>query len=198
MDVTRNVEAAPWSTRLVSAATQIELAAKIAMACVFLSWFFLDTLVANLGSLQHGIRFFDVSAVIADPSRIFFGFSGWAQRIGFGLLCLACLLAPVLPHLRRERSWWLAYLAPAVLMAVCGVLLLWRTSGQFIAAPNDAGHIAGTVTQFANELMHHGSALITRHVSIGVGGYLGFVSSFVLALRGVRHYRREHRPQQAA
>jgi hypothetical protein len=198
MDVTRNLPTGPLTARLASAATQVELPAKIAIVCIFLSWFFLDTLVVTLGSLQHGIRFFDVPDLIADPSRMFFGFSGWAHRAGFGLLCLASLCAPVLPYLRREKIWWLAYLVPVALMAVCGILLLWRTSGQFIAAPNDAGQIASTVSRFANDLVHHGSAIITRHVSIGVGGYLGLVASFVLALRGVRHYRRAHLPQQAA
>jgi hypothetical protein len=198
MDVKSNLETGPSDSSLASAATQIEIAARVAMVCIFVSWFFLDTLVGTLGSLRHGIRFFDVSAVIADPSRMFFGFSGWAHRAGFGLLCLVCLFAPLLPHLRRERLWWLAYLAPVALMAICGVLLLWRTSGQFIAAPNDAGHIAGTVSQFADDLVNHGRTLMTRHVSIGVGGYLGFVSSLVLALRGVRHIRQERLPQQAA
>src|ERR1700754_545668 len=96
-----------------------DAASKIAILCIFASWFFLDTLVATLGSLQHGVRFFDMSAVIADPSRMFFGFSGWQHRAGFGLLCLACLAAPILPHLRSARALWLTYLAPLVLMGIC-------------------------------------------------------------------------------
>lgn len=190
MDVSSNIAASPpLSTQLGSAAAQIEAASKIAIACIFVSWFLLDTLVVTLGSLQHGVRFFDLSAVIADPSRMFFGYQGWVHRALFGLLCTVCLGAPVLPHLRREKMLWLAYVAPLALTATCGVLLFWRTSGQFIAAPSDASRIAATVVQFANDLVHHSSALITRHVSIGVGGYLAFVASFVLALRGIRQLR---------
>jgi len=74
-----------------------------AMIAIFIGWFFLDTLVATLGSLQHGVRFFDISAVIADPTRIFFGVDAPWQRIFFGLLCLACLLAPLLPQWRPSR-----------------------------------------------------------------------------------------------
>jgi hypothetical protein len=136
------------------------------------------------------VRFFDMSAVIADPSRMFFGFNGWSHRVVFAALCLACLAAPILPHLRPARALWLAYLAPLGLMVICAALLFWRTSGQFVAAPSDASQIAGTVVQFANDLVHHNSASMTRHVSIGIGGYLGVVSSLVLALRGSRKFRR--------
>jgi hypothetical protein len=168
--------------------SRIAAVSKIAIVCIFLSWFFLDTLIVALGSLQHGVRFFDMSAVIADPSRMFFGFSGWAHRAGFGLLCLACLGAPLAPHLRPGRALWLAYLAPLALMGICAALLFWRTSGQFVAAPIDSAQIAGSVAQFANDLVHH-SSLMTRHVSVGVGGYLGFIASVVLALRGIRYFR---------
>jgi hypothetical protein len=168
---------------------QIGTAGKVAIACIFLSWFLLDTLVVTLGALQHGVRFFDMSAVIADPSRMFFGFHGWAHRVGFAVVCVACLAAPVLPHWRREKILWLSYLAPITLMAICGALLSWRTSGEFIAAPNDVGRIGGNLVQFANDLVHHGSTLITRHVSIGVGGYLAFAASLVLALHGIHRLR---------
>jgi hypothetical protein len=167
-----------------------EAVSKIAIVCIFVSWFFLDTLVASLGSLQHAVRFFDMSAVIADPSRIFFGFSGWAHRLGFGALCLACLVAPILPYMRTARALWLTHLAPLALMGICAALLLWRTSGQFVAAPTDSGAIAGTVAQLANNLVHHSSARIMRHVSIGIGGYLALFASLVLALRGARQVRR--------
>jgi hypothetical protein len=190
MDMSSNPAASPPSNvKLVSAAMQIGTAGKIAIACIFLGWFVLDTLVVTLGALQHGIRFFDMSAVIADPSRMFFGFHGWAHRVGFGMLCVACLAAPLLPHWRREKILWLSYLAPLTLMAICGALLFWRTSGEFMAAPNDVSRIGGNLVQFANDLVHHGGALVTRHVSIAVGGYLAFAASFVLALHGIHRLR---------
>jgi hypothetical protein len=189
MEASSNLTA-PFGARLATAASQIEAGAKLAIACILLSWFFLDTLVVTLGSLQHGVRFFDMSAVIADPSRMFFGFNGWSHRAVFTALCLACLAAPILPHLRPGRALWLAYLAPLALMAICGALLFWRTSGQFIAAPSDANQIAGNVVQFANDLVHHSGARMTRHVAISFGGYLGLVSSLALAACAFRSRRR--------
>lgn len=57
---------------ILSAARRIDGASQMAMLAIFVGWFFVDTLVASLGSLQHGVRFFDISSAIADPTRIFF------------------------------------------------------------------------------------------------------------------------------
>lgn len=87
------------------------------MVCVFFGWFLVDTLVVTLGSLQHDVRFFDLSAVIAEPSRMFFGLQGSMHRMLFIPLCFVCILAPLLPHFRRMRVLWLSYLAPLALAA---------------------------------------------------------------------------------
>jgi len=176
-------------SRLVRAAAQLETASKFALLCIFFGWFLVDTLVVTLGSLQHGVRFFDMAAVIADPTRLFFGIQGSFQRILFGLVCILCLLAPLLPHLRRERANWLGYLAPLILMIICGALLYSRTSNEFLATPSDAGRVGSNLIRFANDLVHHGSGLVARHISVAVGGYLALIASMVLALRGARHFR---------
>jgi hypothetical protein len=193
MDAPGNLQtAAPPSlaARLLQAAGQMDLSSKIAIPCVFFGWFLADTLVVTLGSLQHGVRFFDMSAVIADPSRMFFGSPGSLHRMLFIPLCVICLFAPLLPHVHRIRLLWLGYAAPLALMVTCGALLFSRTSGEFIAAPSNAGRVGGNLIQFANDLVHRGGDLVARHVSIGVGGYLALAASIVLALQGVRHLRR--------
>jgi hypothetical protein len=192
MDAPGNLQtaAAPsFVARLLKAAGEIELSSKIAIVCVFFGWFLVDTLVVTLGSLQHGVRFFDMSAVIADPSRMFFGLQGSVHRVLFVPLCIICLIAPLLPHFRRIKILWLSYAAPLALMMVCGVLLFARTSGEFIAAPSNAGRVGGNLVQFANDLVHHGGDLVARHVSIGVGGYLALAAALVLALHGARQLR---------
>jgi hypothetical protein len=192
MDAPGNLQTATPPTliaRLLKTASQIELASRIAIVCVFFGWFLVDTLVVSLSSLQHGVRFYDMSAVIADPSRMFFGLQGSLHRTLFIPLCIVCILAPLLPHFRMMRVLWLSYVAPLALMVICAVLLYWRTSGQFIAAPSYAGRAGGNLIQFANGLVHHGGDLVARHVSIGAGGYLALVASIVLALRGVRRFR---------
>jgi hypothetical protein len=193
MDAPGNLQAATPPTfvaRLLTAASQIELASKIAMVCVFFGWFLVDTLVVTLGTLQHGVRFFDMSAVIADPSRMFFGLQGSVHRIFFVPLCIICIFGPLLPHFRRSRVLWLGYIVPLALMLICGAVLFLRTSGEFIAVPSNAGRIGGNLIQFANDLVHHGGDLVARHVAIGVGGYLALAASIVLGLQGVRGLRR--------
>jgi hypothetical protein len=177
-------------SRLARAAAELDAPSKFALLCIFLGWFLVDTFVVTLGSLQHGVRFFDISAVIADPTRLFFGIQGFAHRIMFGLLCVLCLLAPLLPHLRGGRAAWLSYMTPLVLMVICAALLYSRTSSELFAAPANAGAAAGSLIKFANSLVHQGSGLVARHVSIGVGGYLALIACIVLALRGVRRFRR--------
>src|ERR1700722_20538049 len=123
MDAPGNLQTAAPPTlaaRLLKAAGQIELASKIAIVCVFFGWFLVDTLVVTLGSVQHGVRFFDISAVIADPSRMFFGLQGSLHRVFFIPLCLICLCAPLLPHVRSMRVLWLSYAAALALLVICG------------------------------------------------------------------------------
>jgi hypothetical protein len=193
MDAPGNLQAAAPPTlvaRLLTAAGQIDLASKVALVGVLFGWFLVDTLVVTLGSLQHGVRFFDISAVIADPSRMLFGLQGSWHRAFFIPLCVVCILAPLLAHVRRTRVLWLCYVAPLALIVICGVLLFWRTSGDFIVSPHNAGRVGGSLIQFANDLVHHGGDLVARHVAIGVGAYLALAGAIVLALRGVRGFRR--------
>jgi hypothetical protein len=182
-------------SRLIRAMGELETATKFALLCIFLGWFMIDTLIVTLGSLQHGVRFFDISAVIADPTRLFFGIQAPFQRIVFGLVCILCLGAPALPYLRRERVAWLGYLAPLILMLICGVLLYSRTSSEFFGTPSDASGLGGDLIRLTNKFARQGTGLVARHISIGVGGYLAFVASVVLALRGLRHYRALHPPR---
>jgi hypothetical protein len=193
MDTPRSLEASsaqPIVGRLLRAFARLELSTQLAMVCVLFGWFFMNTLVVNLGSLEHGVRFFDMSAVIADPTRLFFGVDASAQRLLFGLACVLCLLAPVTSQLSKSRLAWLAWLAPLGLIVLCGLLLYTRTSGEFFAAPGDAGSMSGHLINFANQLARRSSDLVSRHIAIGAGGYLAGIGAVVLAVQGVRRFRR--------
>jgi hypothetical protein len=193
MDTPRTLDVTPAPTlagELSRPAGRIEGVSLLAILAIFVGWFFLDTLVVSLGSLQHGVRFFDISAAIADPTRIFFGVDGSFQRVFFSLVCIVCLSAPVLPHWRRQRLAWLAYLAPLTLMVLCGAFLYSKASGDFFPAPSDAGSLSTSVIRFANDLVNRGSGLVAKHISVGVGGYLAFAGSLLLTVQGIRQFRR--------
>jgi hypothetical protein len=199
MDTPRSVEATSEPTlfdKVSRAAGQIDRVSLLALLAIFIGWFFADTLAVTLGLLRHGVRFFDISAAVADPTRIFFGVEGSFRRVFFGFICLLCLFAPLFPHWRGTRWAWLAYLAPLALMVICGALLYSKTSAEFFSAPADPASVGGSVIRFANGLVRRSSGLVSRHVSVGVGGYLAFAGSLVLAAQGMRHLRR-HAPRPA-
>jgi hypothetical protein len=196
----------PLLGRGVQAFLELESSSKLALVIVAMGWFFMNTLVASLGSFQHGVRFFDMSAIIADPTRLFFGVNAPFHRIFFGLICLASLVAPLAPHLKvaptalepipfepipleKGKSLWLCYAVPLVLMLVCGVLLYVRTSGDFFADPGDPNSMTGSLMHFANGLVRRGSDMVSRHISVGAGAYLALLGSSVLASQGVRRFR---------
>ena len=130
-----------------------------------------------------------MSAVIGDPTRLFFGVDASAQRLLFGFACVLCIFAPLVPPLSKARLAWLAPLAPLGLIVLCGLLLYTRTSGEFFAAPGDAGSMSGHLISFANQLARRSSDLVSRHISIGAGGYLALIGAVVLAAQSVRRLR---------
>jgi hypothetical protein len=136
-----------------------------------------------------------MSAVIADPTRLFFGGDTPIHRTVFALVCLACLAAPLLPHIANTRHAWYGYLAPLALMLTCGALLYWRTSGELLAQPDDVSSLSGSLLHLANDLVHRGTDLVARHVSIGAGSYLALIGSAVLAYQGVHAQIKPNAPQ---
>jgi hypothetical protein len=186
MDLT---PAQPMLGRVCRAAWMLDAPSKIAIACLIVGWFFISTLVVSFGSLQHGVRFFDMSAVIADPTRLFFGIDSFVQRVLFGLICIGCLAGPLLPQIVRRRTAWLGYLAPLVLMVLCGALLFSKTSGEFFSTPSNAGSVTGSFIRFANDLVNRGGGLVSKHISVGAGGYLALIASVFLAVHGFRRFR---------
>jgi hypothetical protein len=164
----------------------MDLASKGALAAVFVGWFFMNTFVVSLGALEHGVRFFDMSAMIADPTRLFFGGDTPFHRFFFGLACLSCLAAPLAVEGIHPRFAVCGYAAPLLLIVVCGSLLYWRTSGELFSPPSDAKSLTGGIVHFANDLVHRGSDLVARHLALGAGSYLASVGSAVLAWRGLR------------
>lgn len=181
----------PLLARSVHALATLPLSTQLAMVCLLFGWFFTKTLGVSLGSIEHGVRFFDMSAVIADPTRLFFGIETTLQRIVFGLVCLGCVLAPLAPRLMQGKSAWLWYGAPFTLILVCGVTLYWRTSGEFFATPSDANFVTGSLIHFANDLARRTGDLVNRHLTIGGGAYLALIGSVVLLFQGLGGYRRQ-------
>ena len=175
----------------MDATRKLDAAALVALVSVFFGWFLIDTLAVTLGSLRHGVRFYDFADVIADPSRMFFGMQATARTYFFGALCLLCLLLPFTVYVRGERWLWLAHGAPLLLMLIAALALYLRNSGEFFGAPGEASGVSANLVRLANGLAHRGSAVIAKHVAVSTGGYAAFLGCLVLAVSGVRGYRRQ-------
>jgi hypothetical protein len=173
-------------TRVASALVRADSITKVSVACLLLSWFFMATLTASLGSLEHGVRFFQFGVLIADPTRMFFPIPVSIGLILFAVLCLVCLLAPLLARLEDARFSHLLLLLPLILFAGSALILYYRSSGDFLSSTPDATDLAGRVIRLANRLALQGSDVISRHIGVAAGGYVSLVASSVLAAHGVR------------
>jgi hypothetical protein len=168
--------------------TLLDGTSKAALACIFFAWFFLDTLVVSVGGLQHGVRFFDMASIAADPVRLFFPVSSSLQRFAFSVLCVASLALSVLPAVRRERAAWLGLTAPLLLMLVCGAALYAKTSGDFLNMPTRTDSVSQGIIHFANGLFKKSSGVVAKHIGLGVGGYVALLAAGLLAWRGARKF----------
>ena len=171
------------------ASPDLTVAAWISMFAILVGWFLLDTLVVTVGPLAHGVRFYDLSAAIVDPPGVLFGLNNdhMFNSIVFGLL--ACTPG----HLRR--SWGefsrralraAAYFAPLGLMVVCAIALYFRTSGDFLPAPEASHTVGGDLVRLANDLLNRGAGVVANRVAVGAGGYLAAAGSLWLALLKAR------------
>jgi hypothetical protein len=101
------------------------------------------------------------------------------------------LIAPLAPHLWRNRVAWVGYLVPLALIVVCGLLLYSKTSGDILATPSDAGGLRSSVMSLANKILQRGSDLVSRHIAVGAGGYVALFGSLVLGYQGFRRFPRK-------
>ncbi len=177
----------PW----VRAASRLDALTWLALTCILMGWFFLDTLAVAVGPVKHTVRFYELAALIDSPIQLLVGIdrSHVLEVIALALMCIGALCTPLAPYLSNARSAWLACVAPLALMVVCGMWLYARTSGDLFATPATAGTLASDVFRLANDLLHRGSEPVARRVTIGAGSYLALAGSLFLAYRGIRRYR---------
>lgn len=167
--------------------TKIDGATGIAVAGLFLGWFALNTLVASFGPIQHVAHFYDLPVILRDPKRLLTGVEdvGILSKLVFASVCVAVGLAPMLARPRNVRASQLLSAAPFLLILVCGIVLYVRSSTAHIEAPETMGRIGGLIARWANGAMTWSGDVVARHITIGPGGYLSFVASAYLAVRGV-------------
>lgn len=162
-------------------------------ACLVLGWFFMNTLVTEVGSLRLTFRFYNLLTLIENPSRIVTGIPAGhaAESVLFGLVCLVAVCGVFAPSLWRDRAAWLAYLVPCALIIACGLWLYLKSSQDVLAETDRYGQIGSQVVEFANKLTRRLGNVVAQRVSLGMGAYVAFGASVLLAVRGILRFRAE-------
>jgi hypothetical protein len=159
----------------------------VCLAALLVGWFPCDTLSTTVGVLRLHFHFFDLASVIARPSRMVTGVNrGDALTLPFGVLCLAAIAATLAPRYLRHRLARFGPCVPLCLMLACGVILYRVTSGDTFTAAPGGGSIANALTQFGNTLAGHASAVVARHITIGLGVWMSLPAAIYLARGAVR------------
>jgi hypothetical protein len=182
------------SIELARESARIPAFTVLAILCIVIGWFFLDTLIVALGPLRHGVRFFNIGPVIADSSRLFFGDEIAPRSLSFAAICIIAVLAPLAAHVRTNRLAWFAYLGPLILIVICAAMLYSKGSADFLAPPSNAGNLQSELTRVANGLLNRGAGVVAKRVTVGAGAYLALLGSVVLAAQGIRRFARRPSP----
>jgi hypothetical protein len=153
---------------------------------IFIGWFLLDTVTTSVGSVSLEFHFYEIAALIARPLRLLFGLGDGANlvTIPFALLCLALLLAPLVPAIGSGPLSPAVRLAPLVLMIGCGAILYHETQQDTFTTARAAGDVANSLVGLANSLAHSAAQLVGRHISVGAGAWLAGAGALLLAFGG--------------
>jgi hypothetical protein len=168
-----------------------DVVAFAAAACILIGWFAMTTLLTELAGVELRFHFYNLWSVVANPSRLVTGLGDGDTGRGFifGSLCLAVALSVFVPYRVQQRGAWLVYLAPLVLMLVCGVLLYEKSSADLFVDTGRYGAIESQLVSLANKVTNRMSQSMAQHITIGLGAYLSFAASLVLAARGLARFR---------
>jgi hypothetical protein len=180
----------PTRLPILRAARRLDPLTWLAIICLLLGWFYVKCLIVWVSGIEHGVRFYDLPAIILKPSQLFFGVRhGYLLlALPFGALCLACIYVLVLPYQGWPREAWLLHLAPLLVLVGCYAVLWHRTGHELIQT--DPNTVAGDITRFANHIWSRGTGLVARHVSVAGGAYVALAGSVFLAARGLIQYLR--------
>jgi hypothetical protein len=166
---------------------KIDAATWVAVACIILGWFGLNTLVATFGPIEHAAYFYDLGALMREPRWLLTGVSVSRSfgTIVFGLICLIVAAVPLLPRLGYPKVPWLLSSLPLLFMLLCGITLYVKASYAHIEATDSLGRLGGYIARWANAATDWTGDVISRHIAMGAGSYLSFVAGGWLAFRGV-------------
>ena len=165
------------------AAPQFRYPVLTAQGLVFIGWFLLDAVKTTLGSAALDFHFYDMAAIIANPLRLLTGVGTDAGILTtpFALLCLAVIVAPLLPVISRGPLAALARFAPLVLMVACASILYYQTRQDTFIVAQNSNDVTASLTRLANVLTRRAGGLVSRHIVVGAGSWVAGCGALLLA-----------------
>lgn len=160
---------------------------------ILVGWFALDTLIMRVGPVEMRFHFYELAAIIDEPTRLLTGHNvtGTFLTISFSMTCLVTLAVALAPRFARGRIVRLAPCAPLALMLTCGAILFQETNHLTFAAAHDASDVTHALVNLANVLFHQPASIATRHIAIGAGAWLSGAAALYLAVTPLRKQRHE-------
>jgi len=175
----------------VRAPAQVDAVAVAATVFVLIGWFAMSSFVTEFGGLRQSFHFYQVWALVQNPAHLLTGLVD-ADRLRvviFALVCIAAPMSVLVPYRFPQKAAWLAYVAPLVLMAVCGTLLYTKASADYVPDDGRYGALGSQLIHWANSAANSMGRAVARHISVGLGAYVSFIASAFLAVRGVLKFR---------
>ncbi len=159
-----------------------------AWAGILVGWFALNTLTTRIGAMKMGFHFYEVAALVQDPTRLLTGLNTESTllTVAFSLVCLLTL-AVAAPNFRGGRIFRYGPCAPLVLMLVCATILNHKTNENSVAVQN-ASEFTHTLINIANLTVRKSSQIMARYISIGAGAWLSGIAASYLAYTALRRH----------
>jgi len=160
----------------------------LALAAVLIGWFLLDTLSMSYGALRLDFHFYQFAAIIAQPTRLLRGIDAATDlwTVPFTLLCLASLAAALLPGWLRLPGSRFGYLAPLLLMLICGGILYYETSRDTFAAVVTGNQVTNALLNLGNMMVRRAGTLVAKRINVGAGMWVSAAGALYLAWAGWR------------
>jgi len=174
--------------RVRAATRTIDVPMLLALAAILIGWFLLDTLSMSYGVVRLDFHFYQFAAIIAQPTRLLRGIDAATDlwTVPFTLLCLVSLAAALLPGRLRLPGSRFGYLAPLLLMLVCGGILYYETSRDSFAAAVTGNQVTDALLNLGNMMVRRAGTLVAKRISAGAGMWVSSAGALYLAWAGWR------------
>lgn len=156
----------------------------VATAVLFVSWFWLSLVSVRVSAgLTQGVTMFDaLSLVNMGASLENFGRGSTGSSGIYGFICVAAMLAPLVPTFIKHRHINWCFFAPLLFAVAFGITAFLKLRSYANIARESMGTFGGGAQ--ANNMINAMMDQIMAAVSVGLGTYVSIAVVLYLAVHG--------------